>query len=308
MYGRCVDVFKEKNLPFRTYFVKDVNQLGCVHEEVELIWVLRGEAQITVDNSHFVATDRTLFIVNSKQFHSLKSSNESTIVVFQFKQDYLDSQGITFENLRFCNRIYEFSELVEKYREVPLLISQMIQLLLEDGENKMTRFKIIGFYNLFVYELHTLLRKEKYLDLKGKDVDKHLHRIRVVLNFINENFRRKVSLDEISDLIGISRYRLSHFVKEDLGINFQDYLNHVRMEYALKELRDSDLSVINIAKNCGFSDIKYLNKLLKERYKLTALKYRKLITERSKIKSNCVECHDEFRIELKKTLTELNIN
>jgi hypothetical protein len=62
-------------------------------------------------------------------------------------------------------------------------------------------------------------------------------------------------------------------------------LFNIRFEYALRLLRETDLSVVDIASLSGFSDIKYLNKLLKERFKTTALKYRKKYTLESSLNS-----------------------
>jgi AraC-like DNA-binding protein len=73
---------------------------------------------------------------------------------------------------------------------------------------------------------------------------------------------------------------------------------HSRFEHALKLLKETKLSVIEIAEKCGFSDHKYLNKMMKLRYNLTPLKYRKLILERIRNSKLSTETYD-FLQELK---------
>ena len=95
-------------------------------------------------------------------------------------------------------------------------------------------------------------------------------------------------------------------MKEMFGISFREYLFNIRFEYALRLLRETDLCVLTISKMSGFSDVKYLNKLLKERFKITALKYRKRFCSRlnnTYSDSNIKDFFKELRVCLNKLET-----
>ncbi|AIO18513.1 Transcriptional activator NphR [Candidatus Izimaplasma bacterium HR1] len=280
MNQTSTDVFSHYTLPFETYFNKEVDSKFQVHDETELIWVLRGNASIVCDNIQYDLTPQTLFMINPYQMHSLKSSAETMIITYRFKKEHIKEYVEMHKGLAFINRVYTLEELVKKYKEVPLLISQLIKLLISPNQTILIRYKIIGYYNMLIYELYTMLLKEKYLDIKKKDVPFHIERQNRIIDYINNNFLQKISLNDVAKQVSISTFRLSHLMKEMFGISFREYLFNIRFEYALRLLRETNLSVLSISDMAGFSDVKYLNKLLKERFKITALKYRKRFTSR----------------------------
>ncbi len=305
MNQKCKDVFEAYELPFETYFQKGIEHITQIHDETELIWVMRGTTTIVCDGESYDMIPQTLFMVNAYQTHTISSSDDSIIISFRFKKEHLQMNNQSFEGMHFINRIYTLEELAVKYKEVPMLISQLLKLLISTNPSSLLRYKIIGYYNMLIYELYTMLLKEKYLDVKKRDIPIYLNRLNVITEYISQNFIRKLSLDEISDHVGISRYRLSHFVKEYVGISFRDYLFNMRLEYALRLLRDSNLSISDVTKMSGFSDIKYLNKLIRERFKTTALKYRKRIKEQIRHCKEEPSNLQEFFLELKQCLTRL---
>ena len=301
----CTDVFSKYELPFETYFQKGIKHLTQLHDETEIIWVMRGSSTIICDGLTYTLTPQTLFMVNAFQTHTISSTDDSMIISFRFSKEHLEQNNHSFEGMHFINRVYTLDELVIKYNEVPLLISQLLNLLISNNPSSLVRYKIIGYYNMLIYELYTMLLKEKYLDVKKKDVPVYLERLSNINSFINKRFLTKLSLDELSSHIGISRYRMSHFIKEYIGISFREYLFNMRLEYALRLLRDSNLSILDVSKSSGFSDIKYLNKLMKERFKTTALKYRKKIRERIVDKTVGHSNLEDFFYELKNCLVRL---
>lgn len=299
-----IDVFQHYDLPFETYFNKQISHTTQIHDEMELIWVLRGTMELHCEGKRFLLKKQNLFMMNPFHTHTIDSSEDSIIITYRFKREYLEKSNQSFGDMVFDLKVHTLDELVEKYKEVPLLISALLRLLLNPNPSQLIRYKIIGYYNMLVYELYTMLLKEKYLDVKKRDIPIYLDRIHKITDYLNHNFLRKVTLEELAKHIGISKYRLSHFVKEQIGISFREYLFNMRLEYALRLLRESDLSVLDIAKKSGYSDIKYLNKMIKDRFKQTALKYRKSIRQKLLQNHNRGELQEFFN-ELNLCLTNL---
>ncbi len=299
-----IDVFHHFDLPFETYFHKEIHQKTQILDELEIIWVLRGRLEISCEGKKFVLGRQNVFMMNPFHTHILNTTEESIIISYRLKKDYLVKSNQTFKDMSFELKVHSFEELVTKYKEVPLLIAELLRLLLDPNPSVLIRYKIIGFYNMFIYELYNMLLKEKYLDIKKKDVPIYLERIEKITEYLNKNFLHKVTLDDLTNHIGISRFRLSHFIKEQIGISFRDYLFNMRLEYALRLLRDSDMNIVEISRLAGFSDVKYLNKMMKERFQQTALKYRKEFKEKTINHSNTSNIQDFFQ-ELNRCLTKL---
>lgn len=307
MNQTSTDVFAHYNLPFETFFNKQVDSRYQAHDEMELIWLLKGEAKITCDNKCFTLKPQTLFMINPFQMHSIVSGEDSMFITYRFKKDHIKEYTEGHKNLSFINQVHTLDELVVKYKEVPLLISQLIKLLISPNQSTLIRYKIIGYYNMLIYELYNMLLKEKYLDIKKRDIPFHIERQNRIIDYLNSNFLKKVTLDDLATQIGISTFRLSHLMKEMFGISFREYLFNIRFEYALRLLRETELHVVDIAKMSGFSDVKYLNRILKERFKITALKYRKKFNRFSPAFSDSNFISDFFK-ELRVCLKKFDSN
>lgn len=278
MLENCTDVFKNYELPFETYFATCIDHPSDVHEEMELIWLIAGNAIVQCEGKEFYLTNQTIFMIYMNRRHAIKSSEGSIIISYRFKKEHLLKNKLMFQNIPFVHRVYTFQELSNKYHEVPLLISQILKLLISETPSPIIRYKILGYYNLFLYELYNMMQKEKYLDFKKTNYDPYLVRINTLIEYIHDHAHEKISLEMLAEKANISTFRLSHFIKESLGISFSEFLQNTRFEYSLKCLKETDLSIYDVAKSSGFSDVKYLNKMLKDRYNMTALKYRKRLT------------------------------
>lgn len=275
MQDNCSDIFKAYNLPFETYFLKCAVHKTSVHDHIELIWVIRGKATVICDGEQFELSDQNVFVIYMHKVHEIYAPEDSIIISYRLKHEHLLLNKMKFDQIPFKQKVYSFQELSAKYHQVPLLITQILKLLMNPSDKSMTRYKIIGYYNLFIYALYNFLLKEKYLDVKNKNYDPYLVRLHVLIDYISSHAHEQISLEEMSQMVHLSRYRLSHFFKEAIGISFSEFLQNTRLEKALHYLSETDMPVSEVASLSGFSDIKYLNQMIKERFQMTALKYRK---------------------------------
>lgn len=277
MQDNLSDIFEDFDLPFKTHFARSIHHGPLAHDEMELVWLLKGKMTIICQDKTFHLSNQNVFLIYLNHIHEIHSSEDAIIITYRFNNEQINKINLNFNIIPFAERVYTFQELSDKYHEVPLLITQILKLLMTQKNSPQVRYKIIGYYNLFMYELYKSLLKDKYLDVKTYNYDPYLIRLSQMIEYISEHKHEKVTLKALSKLINLSSYRTSHFFKQALGISFYEFLQNSRLEYALSELRDTDRPILEISKAAGFSDIKYLNQLMKDRFQMTALKYRKFI-------------------------------
>jgi len=279
MIQTSVDEFEALDLPFRTYYNIHVDHDEELHEEMELVWVIEGKASILCEKRKYDLTADNVFMIYMNQRHAIKSDYGSMMISFRLKKDYLQAHHLNFDKIPFSNRVFTFEELARKYHAVPLIISQIILLLKSTNPSPNIRYKIIGYYNMYIYNLYSVRLKDRYLDIKKKNYDEYLIRFHKVIEYINQNYHEKITLSMLAELVNISSFRLSHFIRDTLGISFQEYLQNTRFEHALAELKNTRLPISEIVRKCGFSDAKYLNSLMQRKFHLTALKYRMIMKD-----------------------------
>ncbi|XFA99150.1 helix-turn-helix domain-containing protein [Candidatus Izemoplasma sp. B36] len=270
----CNDVFKKFDLPFETYFTECINHKDITHEEMEVVWVLRGYAEVICEGIKHILKPNTVIMIYMNKKHSIKSTKGSIIVSYRLKKEYLYQNNLYFDRLAYKERVYTFDELATKYHQIPLLIVEIMKLLLSEEKRDIARYKIIGYYNMYIFELYTMLLKERYLDVKKINYDEYLNRIHMIIEYIYTNYHRNITLSDLAEKLDISTFRLSHFFKESIGLSFKSFLQNSRFEHALIKIKHTKKPMLEIAKECGFSDHKYLNRMMKERFNTTPVKFR----------------------------------
>lgn len=91
---------------------------------------------------------------------------------------------------------------------------------------------------------------------------------------IKKNDNEALSLTNLSKDLGYSEYYLSRKFKEISGMQYRDYLRYRRLAFALKELRDTDYGILDIALKYGFSSHEAFTRAFKEAYDITPSEYR----------------------------------
>jgi AraC-like DNA-binding protein len=99
-------------------------------------------------------------------------------------------------------------------------------------------------------------------------------KIKVVYEFIQENFFKKITLSQVSSLVNMSNVSFNRFMKKRTGKTLVDYVNDVRIGYACIWLIEKELSIAEVAYKCGFNNIANFNRVFKKLKKCTPSQYK----------------------------------
>ncbi len=95
-----------------------------------------------------------------------------------------------------------------------------------------------------------------------------------VLDYIQEHLDQEIRLSDLANLVGISRFHFSHLFKQSLGVSPYQYLLRQRIEQVKRLLKQTDLSILEIALTCGFSSHSHLGKQFRQLTGMTPKAYR----------------------------------
>jgi len=98
--------------------------------------------------------------------------------------------------------------------------------------------------------------------------------IQQLKEYIEKNYRKKLTLQMIASRFYISPACCSNLLKENLNMTFNDYLSDIRINKAKKLLTETNLSVNKISDEVGYSNPKYFFKIFKVYSGFTPLEYR----------------------------------
>ncbi len=114
------------------------------------------------------------------------------------------------------------------------------------------------------------VNKLEQIQQSGKCRDERLNDI---MNYIQEHYLT-VTLDELAENMHLSKPYLSKYIKEKSGNTFGDIVKNVRMKKARTLLKNTSMTVENIADSVGYQNVEHFNRLFKKRYDVTPVQYR----------------------------------
>ena len=129
-------------------------------------------------------------------------------------------------------------------------------------------------YNEVVKMIDILFDK---VNVKGKISDDGM---KVVIDYIERNIKKGISLEDVANHVNISTYYLSKIFKKEMGVNFITYITDRKMELAKEMLVTTDVPVLNIALDLAYNEANYFSKAFKNKTGYTPSEYREKFSKR----------------------------
>ncbi len=103
---------------------------------------------------------------------------------------------------------------------------------------------------------------------------KHTDVIYRAVDYVKKNYMKKITLEETAALVYLSPAYFSRIFKDEMGENFNSYVNQIRVEAARKLLLNESVSLTDISTLVGFEGQSYFSKVFKKLTGITPGKYR----------------------------------
>jgi AraC family transcriptional activator of pobA len=130
-----------------------------------------------------------------------------------------------------------------------------------------------GFYNVAV-ELHTaqlLLAHHRGYGREGNCFNPMYY----IYKYIDENFIQDIDIQTLAEMSGYSYDYFRHLFREEAGVSPKNYIIDKRICLAKKLLLEMNISILEIAQKCGFSNGSQFTVIFKDRTGISPLQYRK---------------------------------
>jgi two-component system response regulator YesN len=96
-----------------------------------------------------------------------------------------------------------------------------------------------------------------------------------ILYYINHNYQMSLKLETIASLFGYNSSYLGKLFTQKSGMNFNAYLDNVRIKEASKLLLDTNLKVYEISTQVGYKNVDYFHQKFKKQMGMSPAEYRK---------------------------------
>ncbi|WP_367342518.1 AraC family transcriptional regulator [Limosilactobacillus sp.] len=243
------------------------------HQAIEVNYIRQGTIQeFTVMDQHYCLRSGDIFIVNSRELHSVRSvmKKEDHGLVILYPYTYV--RGLFPEidkyqiDLNLTEKLNQLQK--QKYIDLQTNLAKLDLSLNEDGAyQNLQKSMYISTILLLLLKYFTVKREMHNVNAKK---DYQIERLLILTQAISMNYQEKMTLDELSQKVGVTKQYLTRFFKHMMGITVGEYIGNVRAQHAYQEICEGKGNLTELALDNGFSGIRTMNRAVKKVYGKTA--------------------------------------
>ena len=264
----------------RASIVQIVNRNTHIHQALELGLVLEGKAIVQLGGKKFPIGKGSLFFFNANEPHEIIAESQAGVriaylqVSSAFCREYLNC----FRNLELLKNDLSGFLPPEQLAELTALMLDTLEDYMSADEGDFHGLQCICnicqlYRKLLEFVPYRQITESAYLSRNKK-----MARLSRITEYINNNYSEKLTLELLAKREGVTPTYLSHFIRDNLHMTFQDYVNSVRFERALKLLRSTTMCLTDVSVVSGFSDVKYLTRMLEKQFGTDAKTCREMLS------------------------------
>ncbi|MDO4622820.1 MAG: helix-turn-helix domain-containing protein [Eubacteriales bacterium] len=281
---------------FSVDVIRNMDEPMHLHPDIEVLYCLEGELEVRIRDKKYIMHKDDVILINSSVQHSLHLEGSNILCRVRYEYQLIAEMISNASCLFLCNSCVDQEKSFDAVREIMREIVYLEVLY----NRKTDSYKYSLLYKLLDVLVEYYMESNAYgqISVEEYGTDEKLQKI---MHYIHQNFQNGVSLSELADQMFISTSTLSRFFKKQTGIYFAEYVNQVRIRYAISELLYSDKNITKIAMDCGFSNASVFNKVFRENYGMAPTEYRMKKLEEVRTRK---EEQENIQKELKEELQE----
>lgn len=234
-----------------------------LHKHFELMYVLSGTITVTIHEESRDLFPGDIAISFPNTIHSLKTLENSTIILLIFDAHLTEINSITLNGRKPLNPFISADKL---HKDVPYCLNALLDIS-KPYEANLYSTLIKGYLTIL------LCRLLKDLTLTESHSD-DLNLVHQVLVYIDDHFTEALTLEQIAAKLKTSKFYLSRIFNHQLNTSFNLYLNNQRIQMAQNLLVSTDLSITEISFQSGFESMRTFYRAFKGICNVTPTQYR----------------------------------
>ena len=199
--------------------------------------------------------------------------NKVQCITIQWERELLESWLSRDEFIHIRELIKSSSRGIHFSRTVTTEVHQLITEMLD--QRPFDKFlSLLEVLNYLAQDMpYTFLASHDFLNDASEEESE---RINMVYNYVREHYARQIRLDEVAQIVSLSKEAFCRFFKKTTNKPFFVFLNEYKINLATKMLIDTDQSISQIAYSIGYNNLTFFYRQFQKFKNTSPSEFRKL--------------------------------
>jgi AraC-like DNA-binding protein len=255
------------------------------HERLEVCMPLDGPARMRMGEETVELAPGDLLVVDNLKLHRLEDfpGFKTRLIAISFMPEFVYSPGSTSCDYAFLVPFYAKREghphvlRATDDLAAPVYLA-MVELLQRYFRSKEVLYVQAGCKASFLQILYQLTRRLQASEVLRSEYLQHrqqVERLAGLFDYVRQNYAERISISQATQLVHMSQAQFMKVFKKVSGMTFVAHVTRVRIMNALRLLRETELTITEIALQCGFSDQSYFDRRFRQAFGKSPRQFRK---------------------------------
>jgi AraC-like DNA-binding protein/mannose-6-phosphate isomerase-like protein (cupin superfamily) len=242
------------------------------HSAVEILLTVEGMVTYMVEDTVYQVRKGEILIVPPDTPHSLYMEEGSSRYLFLFEPDAIMTMRDIKSMAMYFNKPFHLRDGSDAHVRIRELLLRM-----RDAYEKREIMWNTACYSC-ILRIYATLGQQYLSGIRPRTEDGVRNMdsevITAVMTYIDNHYREELSLEDVAQFAGFSRYYFSRSFKRQTGYSFKDYLCQKRLQVAMDLLIRTNRSMRDVAIDSGFGSVATFNRVFREKKGCTPTQYR----------------------------------
>lgn len=245
------------------------------HDAIEIVYLLEGRLKFNIEGTHQELLEGQCTLIQPNKIHSTLCIQPNKAIVFQIPQALMEkfipeASALTF-SLDFSQDQSSPSDRENRSHQANIAqfrknLEEMKLIMDTEPDGALLLFNGLLFHVL--YQLYHDFSQNLSGSADTKQ-SRNLQKLKPVLDYINANYNRSISLAEISGVAMFDSKYFCRFFKKCMGTTFLEYQNEIRISHIYQDLISTDDKIADILERHGFTNYKLFRRMFQEHFGTT---------------------------------------
>lgn len=233
------------------------------HEFYEVSYILSGQGYQIMNGKKYSLQKGSIYFLTPADFHEIVPEN-GTMELYNliFSEEVINDELYSLLFIKSEDYVHSFPD-----HEADIIRSEFERIVSEINSARIGRENmILGALERILIELIRHCSGENESRTNTTEQSEQNDPIRRALIYLNHFYRDPLTLTQVASQAQMSSNYFSEQFRKKTGISFQTYLQNLRLEFANKLLRVSNLPITEICHASGFNTLSHFERVYKKKY------------------------------------------